>query len=96
MKYSTNSLSNTCSFFTILRVKVVCKSSLPTQKEKTLFEWRGPKNTKWRKITLTFVLSSCSLLGAEALTFVDSNTIPHTPHPIAHTHILSHKPPKMI
>lgn len=37
MKYSTNSLSNTHSFFTILRVKVVCKSSLPTQKEKKHF-----------------------------------------------------------
>lgn len=37
MKYSTNSLSNTRSFFTILRVKAVCKSSLPTQKEKNTF-----------------------------------------------------------
>lgn len=59
-----------------------CVSKL-TKTEKKILKWRGSTSAKRRKITLTFMLSSYTLLGTGALIFVD-NAITHNPS-LAHT-----------
>lgn len=43
-------------------------------------ELRASAGAKWKEITLLFTLSSYTLLGTRASTFVDSDAIIHTHH----------------